>query len=133
MSDRKTRPPIAAAPPATPATARSAGRSAQAASAAAPPASRRRPAPAVPAPIASPEPLPKVKLVRDSFTIPKAEYLVLEQLKLRAARLGRPTKKSELIRAGIKALAALGEPALLEAIGRVPSLKTGRPQKTAPP
>jgi len=45
----------------------------------------------------------KAKLVRDSFTIPKAEYVVLEELKLRAAKLGRPTKKSEVLRAGVQA------------------------------
>ena len=33
---------------------------------------------------------PKNKLVRDSFTIPKAEYAVLNELKQRATRLTRP-------------------------------------------
>jgi hypothetical protein len=71
----------------------------------------------------------KPKLVRDSFTIPKAEYLVLEELKQRAARAGAPAKKSELLRAGIKALAGLGEAAFLAALGAVPAIKTGRPAK----
>jgi hypothetical protein len=53
-----------------------------------------------------PMPVPKVKhkLVRDSFTIPKSEYSVLEGLKVRAANLKRPVKKSELLRAGVSAL-----------------------------
>ena len=34
----------------------------------------------------------KHKLVRDSFTIPKTEHVVLESLKQRAADLKRPTK-----------------------------------------
>ena len=69
----------------------------------------------------------KPKLVRDSFTIPKIEYLVLEALKLRAAKLTRSVKKSELLRAGIKALAALSDAAFLSALEKVPAIKTGRP------
>lgn len=69
----------------------------------------------------------KAKLVRDSFTIPKAEYLVLDELKERATRLTRPSKKSELLRAGIKALAAMGDAAFLKALEAVPAIKTGRP------
>lgn len=69
----------------------------------------------------------KPKLVRDSFTIPKAEYVVLDELKQRAAKLTRPVKKSELLRAGIKALAAMPDAAFLEALNNVPAIKTGRP------
>lgn len=71
----------------------------------------------------------KPKLVRDSFTIPKPEYAVLEELKQRAARAGAPAKKSELLRAGIKALASMDEAQFLAAMGTVPALKTGRPAK----
>ena len=69
----------------------------------------------------------KPKLVRDSFTIPKVEYLVLDELKQRANKLTRPAKKSELLRAGIKALAALSDAAFLTALAQVPAIKTGRP------
>ncbi|UUZ66051.1 hypothetical protein LP417_28705 [Polaromonas sp. P1-6] len=72
----------------------------------------------------------KPKLVRDSFTIPKAEYVVLDDLKQRAAKLTRPAKKSELLRAGIKALAALSDAAFLTALEQVPAIKTGRPAST---
>ena len=71
----------------------------------------------------------KPKLVRDSFTIPKTEFAVLDDLKQRAARLARPTKKSELLRAGIKALAAMSDGAFLSALHAVPAIKTGRPSK----
>lgn len=71
----------------------------------------------------------KPKLVRDSFTIPKMEYVVLEALKLRAAKLGTPAKKSELLRAGIKLLAATTDSALASALAAVPAIKTGRPSK----
>lgn len=69
----------------------------------------------------------KPKLVRDSFTIPKAEYVVIEALKERAGKLSRAAKKSELIRAGIKALAAMSDAAFLSALTAVPTIKTGRP------
>lgn len=74
---------------------------------------------------------PKPKLVRDSFTIPKSEYAVLDALKLRAAKLARPTKKSEVLRAGIGALHLMSDKAFLAALGAVPSLKTGRPKSVA--
>ena len=69
----------------------------------------------------------KPKLVRDSFTIPKSEYEVIGALKLRAGQLGQAPKKSELLRAGLKALAAMDDQALKASIAAVPSIKTGRP------
>jgi len=85
--------------------------------------------PAVQALIEKPLKAKKIKLVRDSFTIPKPEYLILDNLKLRAADLKHPVKKSELLRAGIKALAAMTDSNLLTALKAVPMLKTGRPSK----
>ena len=73
--------------------------------------------------------LKKPKLVRDSFTIPKAEYTVLDDLKQRAGKLASSVKKSELIRAGIKALAAMTDAAFMAAVKVVPTIKTGRPSK----
>ncbi|HQS85410.1 MULTISPECIES: hypothetical protein [unclassified Polaromonas] len=78
-----------------------------------------------------PEKVKKPKLVRDSFTIPKAEYVVLDELKQRAAKLTQPVKKSELLRAGIKALAAMQDAAFLTALANVPAIKTGRPTKSS--
>ncbi len=71
----------------------------------------------------------KPKLVRDSFTMPKVEYGVLAELKQRAGKLGSPVKKSELLRAGTKALAAMADNAFLAALKAVPAIKTGRPSK----
>lgn len=70
----------------------------------------------------------KPKLVRDSFTIPKDEYAVVETLKQRASTLAQPVKKSELLRAGLKVLATLSDNALRTALQAVPSIKTGRPK-----
>lgn len=83
-------------------------------------------------PVATPKPAKtkKPKMVRDSMTIPKAEYAVLDALKLRAAKLASPVKKTELLRAGIKALAAMSDAGFVVALKAVPSLKTGRPSKS---
>lgn len=72
----------------------------------------------------------KLKLVRDSFTMPKGEYEGLDQLKQKSVALGRPAKKSELLRAGVKALLAMPDAALLAALAAVPAIKTGRPAKS---
>lgn len=71
----------------------------------------------------------KIKLVRDSLSIPKNEYEIIAVLKLRAGKLGHAAKKTEIIRAGIKAVAAMSDQALLKALQAVPSIKTGRPAK----
>ncbi|MDT8992200.1 hypothetical protein RQP54_15110 [Curvibacter sp. APW13] len=81
-------------------------------------------------PVPKPEKVKKVKLVRDSLSLPKDEYEVIAVLKLRAGKLGHSAKKTEIIRAGIKAVAALTDQALLKALQAVPSIKTGRPAKT---
>lgn len=86
---------------------------------------------AKPVAAAKPAKIKKPKLVRDSFTIPKAEYAVLDDLKLRAMALAQPAKKSELLRAGIKALAAMSDIALQAALQAVPTIKTGRPATVA--
>lgn len=78
-------------------------------------------------PIEKPIKAKKIKLVRDSFTIPKPEYLIPDNLKLRATDLKHPVKKGELIRAGIKALAYMSDPHFLATLKAVPMLKTGRP------
>lgn len=69
----------------------------------------------------------KPKMIRDSFTIPKTEYVVIDVLKERAGKLSRAAKKSELLRAGVKALAAMSDAAFLAALTAVPTIKTGRP------
>lgn len=81
---------------------------------------------------AAPKPtkVKKPKLVRDSFTIPKDEYAVLDELKQRCVKLAHPARKSELLRAGLKALAAMSDKALLATLQAVPAIKTGRPKKS---
>ena len=124
----KTTPATKTRPAAPPARSPKAAPAAKKLSAVAPTARKVAPPPAPPAAPAPVVAKPKHKLVRDSFTIPKSEYVVLEALKLRAAKLERPTKKSEILRAGIAALNAMGDKAFLAAILAIPSIKTGRPK-----
>ena len=71
----------------------------------------------------------KVKMERDSFTMPKSEYAQFGVLKERLLKLGQPAKKSELLRAGIMQLTAMTDAALKATMTKVPTIKTGRPNK----
>jgi len=75
------------------------------------------------------EKTPKLKMERDSFTMPKTEYAQFHVLKERLNKLGQPAKKSELLRAGIMQLSAMTDAALKAALAKVPAIKTGRPKK----
>jgi hypothetical protein len=75
------------------------------------------------------EKTPKLKMERDSFTMPKTEYAQFHVLKERLNKLGQPAKKSELLRAGIMQLTAMTDAALKAAMTKVPAIKTGRPKK----
>jgi hypothetical protein len=72
----------------------------------------------------------KIKVLRDTFRIPANEYETLAALKERAAKAGHPARKSEVLRAGVKALAAMGELAFLAALGAVPPIKPARAAKS---
>ena len=85
---------------------------------------------AKPVKVAKPAKVKKPKLVRDSFTIPKDEYVVIDSLKIRAGKLGQAVKKSELLRAGVKALAAMSDIQFKAALSNVPTIKTGRPKSS---
>lgn len=68
-------------------------------------------------------------LVRDSFTMPEADFALIAQLKARALAAQRAAKKSELLRAGLHALAVLDKAALVAALDQLAPVKTGRPKK----
>ena len=67
--------------------------------------------------------------MRDSYAMPESEYARIGELKQRLAALGAPARKSELLRGGIAALAALNDAELKAVMGRVERIKTGRPNK----
>jgi len=90
-----------------------------------------KPAAKAAAPAAPKEVKLKAKLVRDSFTMPQADFALIGALKERAIGFKRPAKKSELLRAGLQALAGLNDTALKAALDALAPLKPGRPKKGA--
>jgi len=72
----------------------------------------------------------KLKVVRDSFTMPAFDYGKLAELKRRCLADGVEVKKSELLRAGLLALEALSDKKLLAVVAQVETVKTGRPART---
>jgi hypothetical protein len=92
----------------------------------------------VPTPVAKREPVSvgsdttkKMKLVRDSFTMPHQDYALIAALKERALEFKRPAKKSEFLRAGLHALAKLTHGELGSLLNSLTPLKAGRPKKKA--
>lgn len=88
-------------------------------------------APSATAPIASAKPTkpPKIRLVRDSFTMPETDFALVAVLKARALGQGRAAKKSELLRAGLQLLSQQEPSTLLAALERLQPIKTGRPRQ----
>jgi hypothetical protein len=67
------------------------------------------------------------KVVRDSFTMPKGEYVKINELKSLGLTVGVAAKKSELLRAGLIALTTLTALELKAALKSLDNVKTGRP------
>ena len=67
------------------------------------------------------------KVKRDSFTFPEADYDKISELKKACLAMGINAKKSEILRAGLHALAALDKDGLKTMVSRVEKIKTGRP------
>ncbi|MCC6820768.1 MAG: hypothetical protein IT579_08580 [Verrucomicrobia subdivision 3 bacterium] len=73
-----------------------------------------------------PPPVPPVKVIRDSFTMPDADYRLIAALQQRCLNRAVAVNKAEVLRAGLKLLAALPDDALLSAMAQVERVKTGR-------
>ncbi|MFA7399658.1 MAG: hypothetical protein WCZ98_04160 [Sideroxydans sp.] len=69
----------------------------------------------------------KVKVVRDSFTMPQSDYALIAALKEKAN--GLHLKKSELLRAGLHLLSKLTAAQLKKSVADLEKIKTGRPKK----
>jgi hypothetical protein len=67
------------------------------------------------------------KVVRDSFTMPRGDYELIDLLKQRCIGLGIARSKSELLRAGLAALNGMPDITLTGVVAAVESVKTGRP------
>lgn len=65
-------------------------------------------------------------VVRDTFSMPGAEHAAIEELRMAAAKQGRIATKSEIVRAGLRALAAMTPAELLEQLNGVEKVKPGR-------
>lgn len=71
----------------------------------------------------------KVKVIRDSFTMPESDYSKIADLKQLCLKGGIQVKKSELLRAGLHALGKLTAAQLKTTMNSLEKIKTGRPEK----
>jgi hypothetical protein len=71
----------------------------------------------------------KIKVVRDSFTMPQTDYELITALKKRSLESGIQTTKSEILRAGLLALNQMTEVEFVSKIETVEKIKTGRPKQ----
>lgn len=65
-------------------------------------------------------------VVRDTFSMPPEDYRLIEDLRTRAARGGRNTQKSEVIRTGLQQLTTLSDADLVLALNRLQKVPVGR-------
>ena len=72
---------------------------------------------------------PKVKVVRDSFTMPQNDYAKIAELKDACLKADMHVKKSELLRAGLHALSKLSAAQLKQTVMQMEQIKMGRPKK----
>lgn len=70
----------------------------------------------------------KAKLIRGSFTLPKAEYAVLAELKGACLKNGLAVKKNQLLRVGIALLRECDSARLGDMVAALPSV-TPKPAK----
>jgi hypothetical protein len=70
----------------------------------------------------------KIKVIRDSFTMPQNDYARIAELKEACLDAGLHVKKSELLRAGLIALGKLRTVQLKRMITQLEQVKTGRPK-----
>ncbi len=75
------------------------------------------------------EKIKKPKLVRDSFTMPEAEYAALGEVKKACLKAGFEVKKSELLRIGVALVRKMALAVLKQEVGALAPLKPGRPPK----
>lgn len=96
-------------------------------------AAKKAPAPpakktAKPLVAAAPQKAPaKPKRIRDDFAMPEADYALIATLKARCKHQGRPVKKNELLRAGLRALNAMDGVGLKAAIAVLGPAKAIKP------
>ncbi len=75
----------------------------------------------------APQPVQNQKVIRDSFTLPSADYELIAAIRQRCLKSAVNATKSEVIRAGLHILQSLSDEELVQAIERLEKVKTGRP------
>lgn len=78
--------------------------------------------------LASPK-VKREKLIRDSFTIPESEYVVLSTVKKACLNASIEVRKSDLLRIAIGQLSLMSMPKLTSALNGLTKIQTGRPKK----
>lgn len=79
---------------------------------------------------AAPAPPPEdARVIRDSFTMPEADYRLIDPLKRRCMRAGVGVNKSELLRVGLQALTRMSDRELAQLVESLPRVKLGRRPK----
>jgi len=78
--------------------------------------------------VKKPKKEPKTKVVRD-FSMPQVEYQKIAEIKEACLKAGLRVKKSEVFRAGLKALSEMNEAQLKRAIAGLGKIKADRPKK----
>lgn len=79
--------------------------------------------------IEAPAKTPKVRVVHGTVDMPETDHARIAALKNRALAFDRPTKKSELFRAGLQVLQALNDKSLKALLNSLPPVKSGRHKK----
>ena len=70
------------------------------------------------------------KVKRDAFTLPIADLELIQELIMKCMKQGIRMNKSEIIRAGVHALANMNEQDFIKVATELPKIKTGRPAKS---
>jgi len=68
------------------------------------------------------------KVIRDTFSIPESDYLLLNKCKNRGIEFKCVVNKSEVVRAGLILLSSLSDEEFIKALKLVKKIKTGRPK-----
>lgn len=72
---------------------------------------------------------PKIKVVRDNFSMPQDEYEEIAKIKASLRKNGIPVKKSEVLRAALKALGNLNMMQKKRLLAGMQKIKTTRSNK----
>ena len=76
------------------------------------------------------KPEPRVmieKVIRDGFSMPVSDQKLIQDIRTKSIKLGVETNKSEIVRAGLRALMDLPDAKLAGLLKSIPKIKTGRP------